>query len=111
MFFGTDLNDQHLRRIPVHADLSHIKVLFMSANGGEHAAAGAAAGATGEESEAVAPIAYGVNKIEFFGRAVERPFVGGFPLFGPVGRFSFEHLRGPLVDADKLVQVLLLCNR
>lgn len=59
-------------------------------------------------SEAARPVSiYGVRSLEVFGKSLPAPYVGLYPIFGPVGHFNFEHLHGPLPDQNSLIKPLL----
>jgi hypothetical protein len=47
---------------------------------------------------------YSVRHIEVLGTPLIEPYIGAsYPIFGPVGHFSFEHVRGPLIKDPEIL--------
>jgi len=86
--FATDLNKDGAPQIPLRSPgLTHLRVSLLS------------------------PGEMGLKHVHLFGKHGAGPYAGGYPIFGPVGRFSFEHLRGPLPDLHSVAELRELSQR
>lgn len=87
--YGTDLNSNFATKIPVHGDYTHLKLTFLepSHNGIRQ---------------------FGVRHVALYGKQMPEPFVGSYPIFGPVGHFDFEHLRGPVTEPQAMNSLMEL---
>eukprot|EP00392_Amoebophrya_sp_AT5.2_P001170 g1172.t1 len=100
--FGTDLNTSFHLKVPIHDKFSHLKITFLEPGSTTSNAAPRAEGVEGQ---------YGVRHVALYGKQMPNAFVGGYPIFGPVGHFSFEHLSGPLPDTAKVDHLLELAKQ
>lgn len=105
--YGTDLNSLSKLNIPLHGDFTHLKITFLQPLGTwqrgaaenitQHIAGGDNNSAfSGGQFHDNSSAMYGIRKLELYGRVLPQPYVGSYPIFGPLGHFKFEHLRGPL---------------
>ncbi|CAD7972596.1 unnamed protein product [Amoebophrya sp. A120] len=95
--FGTDLNTAFNLKVPIHDKFSHLKITFLEP--------------LGQAVPHVSGGQFGVRHVAVYGKEMEPAFVGGYPIFGPVGHFKFEHLAGPLPDAEKIDKLLDLAKQ
>ncbi|CAD7969762.1 unnamed protein product [Amoebophrya sp. A25] len=91
--FGTDLNAAYNVSVPVLGKFSHLKVTFLEPL---------------RTTPLITDGQFGVRHVDLYGKQSDPPFVGGYPIFGPIGHYQFEHLRGPLPDVHKVDRLLEL---